>query len=57
MESVKIDALTGRSYIVAVANFEGRSAHNGTEVVSLEQALSDADTWEKFNNLFNHVRH
>lgn len=51
MESVKIDALTGRSYIVAVANFEGRSAHNGTEVVSLEQALSDADTWEKFNNL------
>lgn len=51
MESVRIDALTGRSYIVAVANFEGRSAHNGTEVVSLEQALSDADTWEKFNNL------
>lgn len=50
-ESVKINAETGRSYIVAVANFEGRSAHNGTEVVSLEQALSDADTWEKFNNL------
>lgn len=51
MQPVKIDARTGRSYIVAVANFEGRSAHNGTEVVSLEQALSDADTWEKFNNL------
>lgn len=51
MESVKIDALTGRSYIVAVANFEGRSAHNGTEVVSLEDALFAADTWEKFNNL------
>lgn len=50
-ESVKINAETGRSYIVAVANFEGRSAHNGTEVVSLEQALSAADTWEKFNNL------
>lgn len=50
-ESVKINAETGRSYIVAVANFEGRSAHNGTEVVSLEQALSDAKTWEKFNNL------
>lgn len=50
-EPVKINAETGRSYIVAVANFEGRSAHNGTEVVSLEQALSDADTWEKFNNL------
>lgn len=51
MQPVKIDARTGRSYIVAVANFEGRSAHNGTEVVSLEQALSDADTWEKFNSL------
>lgn len=50
-ESVKINAETGRSYIVAVANFEGRSAHNGTEVVSLEQALAHADTWEKFNNL------
>lgn len=51
MQPVKIDARTGRSYIVAVANFEGRSAHNGTEVVSLEQALAHADTWEKFNNL------
>lgn len=50
-ESVKINAETGRSYIVAVANFEGRSAHNGTEVVSLEDALIAADTWEKFNNL------
>lgn len=50
-ESVKINAETGRSYIVAVANFEGRSAHNGTEVVSLEDALFAADTWEKFNNL------
>lgn len=50
-ESVKINAETGRSYIVAVANFEGRSAHNGTEVVSLKDALFAADTWEEFNNL------
>ena len=50
-KNVTINTKTGRSYIVAVANYTGRFVHNGTGVVSAESALADADTWAKFNAL------
>lgn len=49
---VSLNAMTGDSYIVAVANYTDRHAidANGNEV-SLTDALAGADTWQKFQNL------
>lgn len=51
MQLVDIEALTGRSYIVAVANYEGRNANDGNGMVDFAKALEEADSWDKFNNL------
>lgn len=49
---VEIDAKTGYSYIVAVANYKGRNCldSNG-EKKSYEKALEEADTFEKFQGI------
>ncbi len=46
----QIEAETGSSYIVAVANYEGRtcSMEGETGLISYEKALEGADTYEKF---------
>ena len=50
-EKVTVKAKTGRSYIVAVANYAGRSVHDGSEIVSFETALENATSWDKFKAL------
>lgn len=49
---VSLNAMTGESYIVAVANYTDRHATDaeGNEV-NLADALADADTWQKFQQL------
>lgn len=49
---VEMRAMTGTSYIVAVANYNNRYATDahGNEV-SLAEALQQADTWKKFHDL------
>lgn len=48
----KIDALTGRSYIVAVANYAGRKCLDADgEMQTYEVALEAADTFEKFKGI------
>lgn len=53
LKSIELDALSGQSYIVGVANFEHRPAavHRGAINDNLEHVLTDADTWDKFNNI------
>lgn len=48
--SVDVDALSGESYIVGVANISHRfaSVDASGELISLSDALDQADTWEKF---------
>lgn len=48
---IEIEAVSGPSYVVAVANYAGRKAHDGTSVVDFEKALENADTWDKFQNI------
>lgn len=48
---IEIEAVSGPSYIVAVANYAGRKAHDGTSVMDFEKALENADTWDKFQNI------
>ncbi len=49
--TVSLNAVTGRSYIVAVANYTGLMAHDGNGARPLAQALGDADSWEKYTAL------
>lgn len=47
--NVDLEAKTGSSYIVAVANYAGRTViDKDGNTLSLETALANADTWEKF---------
>lgn len=47
---ISLEAWSGRSYIVAVANYEFRPAADGTgKLGALADRLNEADTWEKFN--------
>ena len=48
---VEIEAKSGPSYIVAVANYAGRKAHDGTKVDDFATILEDADSWEKFQQI------
>lgn len=48
---VEIETKTGKSYIVAVANYAGRKVNNGTAIIDFAAALDDASTWDKFLNL------
>lgn len=50
-ENVTIKAKTGRSYIVAVANYAGRSVHDGERIVTFEAALENATSLDKFKAL------
>jgi len=52
LAEVELDAMTGSSYIVAVANYGNRFAKDadGREF-SLDKALEQADTWQKFCGL------
>lgn len=48
----QIDALTGKGYIVAVANYEGRKCLDAEgNPQKYEDALKDADTFEKFKGI------
>lgn len=48
-KEIYIPAKTGRSYIVAVANYEGRKVlDTDNNIVDFATALNNADTWEKF---------
>lgn len=48
---VEIEAKSGPSYIVAVANYAGRKAHDGTKIDDFATILEDADSWEKFQQI------
>lgn len=50
---ITINALSGPSYIVGVANYDHRSgfSSDGELDISLEQALNDADTYAKYEDL------
>ncbi len=49
-ETLKLNTFSGRSYIVAVANYNHRYAaiDASGKMIQLHNALTDADTWEKF---------
>lgn len=48
-QEIKLDAETGNSYIVAVANYQGRQVIDSEgNTVDFATALANADTWEKF---------
>lgn len=52
MEDVDVETFTGRSYIVAVANYDNRYAMDADgKQMSLAEALEKADTWQKFQML------
>lgn len=53
LHDVEIETLSGMSYIVGVANYAHRYAitDNSGDIVSMEQALTQADTYEKFRNI------
>lgn len=53
LRKIKVSALSGLSYIVAVANYKFRPVAMGgsTELRSMEEALGAADTWEKFRSI------
>lgn len=52
MEDVGVETFTGRSYIVAVANYDNRYAMDADgKRMSLAEALEKADTWQKFQML------
>lgn len=53
LHDVQIETLSGMSYIVGVANYSHRYAitDNSGDIVSMEQALTQADTYEKFCNI------
>lgn len=52
MEDVDVETFTGRSYIVAVANYDNRYAMDADgKRMSLAEALEKADTWQKFQML------
>lgn len=50
---IKLNTFSGRSYVVAVANFEHRYASTapGSDLIPIRQALAEADTWDKFRAL------
>lgn len=50
LREISLEALSGMSYIVGVANFGNRFGSTGDEgaLVPLSDALSSADTWEKY---------
>lgn len=54
---IKLDAESGSSYIVAVANYQGRQVIDSDgKTVDFATALDNADTWEKFigiSTMFN----
>lgn len=48
-QEIKLNAETGSSYIVAVANYQGRQVIDSEgKTVDFATALANADTWEKF---------
>lgn len=48
-QKIELDAETGSSYIVAVANYQGRQVIDSEgNTVDFATALANADTWEKF---------
>lgn len=52
MEDVDVETFTGRSYIVAVANYDNLYAMDADgKQMSLAEALEKADTWQKFQML------
>ena len=51
MRRISVNTRTGRSYIVAVANYAGRTAYDDNGPVDFATALANADSWEKFNRL------
>lgn len=49
--TVKVEAESGPSYIVAVANYTSLMARDGNGEVELATALQEADTWQKYNDI------
>lgn len=49
--NVEIKAKSGPSYIVAVANYAGRKAHDGTKIDDFATILEEADSWDKFQQI------
>lgn len=49
--TVTLEALSGPSHIVAVANYDSRPGFDGDGLTSMEEALNRADTYQKFLNL------
>lgn len=52
-KTIKLNTLSGPSYIVAVANYDFRyaSMDNSGELIPMPEALQAADTWEKYRNI------
>lgn len=53
LRDIKLSTLSGKSYVVAVANYDMRFGFTpGSESpVPLEEALADADTWTKYRSI------
>lgn len=51
--SISLEALSGRSYIVAVANYNYRyaSVDDSGKLIAMSEALEQADTWNEFTSI------
>lgn len=52
-KSIILNTFSGKSYIVGVANYNYRYASTDDDgtLISLEEALDEADTWEKYRSI------
>lgn len=53
LREITLNTLSGKSYIVGVANYSNRYGTTGSSgaLIPLSEALKAADTWEKYRNL------